>query len=96
MTSDLIANIEARRRLLRMSQQALALEIGMTQGHYSKLLRGRAPLASSAEAKLSAWLEQTDDRGRQQNEESQRLAALIAHHANGLNDAVKALLNRVR
>jgi hypothetical protein len=95
MTSNLIARTEARRRLLQLSQQGLARELGITQGHYSKLVRRQVPLASGAEAKLKAWLEQSQKQPHRQGEETERLAGLIALHANGLSDAVKAFLKEI-
>jgi transcriptional regulator with XRE-family HTH domain len=95
MASDLIAKTEARRRLMRLSQQELARDLGITQGHYSKLVRGHVPLASKAEVRLSAWLERSKLPDRE-SQERERLAGLIADHANKLNAAVKALLNEIR
>jgi len=95
MTSDLIAKTEARRRLLRLSQQELAQELSMSQGHYSKLARRQVPLATAAEAKLKDWLEQSRKGSHRKSEETERLAGLIALHANGLSDAVKAFLKEV-
>lgn len=95
MTSDLIAKTEARRRLLHLSQQRLAGQLGMTQGHYSKLVRRQVPLAPAAEAKLKDWLEQSRNGSHRKDEETERLAGLISLHANGLSDAVKAFLKEV-
>jgi transcriptional regulator with XRE-family HTH domain len=95
MTSDLIAKTEARRRLLRLSQQELAHQLGMTQGHYSKVMRLQVPLAPASEAKLKGWLEQSHKGSHRKGEETERLAGLIALHANGLSDAVNAFLKEV-
>jgi hypothetical protein len=95
MTSDLIAKTEARRRLLRLSQQDLAQQLDMTQGHYSKLVRRLVPLAPSAEGKLKDWLEQSHNGAHRKGDETERLAGLIALHANGLSDAVKAFLKEL-
>ena len=95
MTSELIAKIEARRRLLRLSQQGLAQQLGMTQGHYSKLVRRQVPLAQAAETKMKDWLKQSHKGSRRTGEETERLAGMIALHANGLSDAVKAFLKEI-
>jgi transcriptional regulator with XRE-family HTH domain len=92
MTTDLIAKAEARRRVLRLSQQQLAEQLGVTQGHYSKLVRRQVPLAPAAETKLKDWLEQSHKDSDRKCEETERLAGLIALHANGLSEAVKAFL----
>jgi len=92
MTTDLIARTEARRRVLRLSQQQLAQQLGVTQGHYSKLVRRQIPLAPGAETKLKDWLERSHKDSDRKGEEAERLAGLIALHANGLSDAVKAFL----
>jgi transcriptional regulator with XRE-family HTH domain len=92
MTTDLIARTEARRRALRLSQQQLAEQLGVTQGYYSKLVRRQVPLAPAAETKLKDWLETSHEDSDRKGEETERLAGLIALHANGLSDAVKAFL----
>ena len=74
MTTDLIAQTEARRRVLRLSQQSLARELGMTQGYYSKLVRRQVPLSHSTETRLTDWLAQSEERTRHQSEEVERLA----------------------
>lgn len=96
MTTDLIAKTETMRRLLRLSQQELAQQLGVTQGHYSKLVRRQVPLAPAAETKLKDWLEQSHKDSDRKGEETERLVGLIALHAHSLSDAVKAFLKEHR
>lgn len=56
--SELIQASEKSRAAAGLTQLQLARALGLTQGHYSKLAAGRAPLGRKAEAALRDWLEQ--------------------------------------
>lgn len=53
---DLILSIEEARRSRRMSQAEIARAFEITQGHYSKVARGEAPLSSALEERMRVWL----------------------------------------
>jgi transcriptional regulator with XRE-family HTH domain len=87
--------VEARRRLLKTTQQVLAEQLGMTQGHYSKLVRGRAPLGGAAEVQLKRWLARAHPAPRRRAKEIERLTGLVTLHSSALNEAVKALVEQI-
>jgi transcriptional regulator with XRE-family HTH domain len=58
--SDLIAEVENVRQSARMSQAEVAHQMGVSQGHYSKVVANRVPLAPKMAAKMIAWLEQSE------------------------------------
>jgi transcriptional regulator with XRE-family HTH domain len=57
-TSDLLAAIEVKRTLVGLSQEKLAEQLGMSQGHYSKLVSGRVILGQKSLTRIQRWLEQ--------------------------------------
>ena len=95
VSHELLVQVEARRRLLKMTQQVLAEQLGMTQGHYSKLIRGRVPLRGGAEVQLKRWLARARPAPRRRAKEIERLTGLVTFHSNALNEAVKALFEQV-
>lgn len=54
---DLVDEVERRRVLQRIAQRRLATDLQITQGHYSKIIRGKIPVGKRAVAAMSAWLE---------------------------------------
>ena len=95
VSHELLVRVEARRRLLKMTQQVLAEQLGMTQGHHSKLIRGRAQLGGGAEVELKRWLAQVRTAPRRRAKEIERLTGLVTLHSNALNEAVKALVEQI-
>jgi transcriptional regulator with XRE-family HTH domain len=71
----LIDRVESRRRERGLSQAVVAASCGMTQGHYSKLARGRVPPGARARDALRGWLD-SRDRGPGSSRGSARLRAL--------------------
>lgn len=57
-TPDSVISVEAARRRLGRSQAELAAALGITQGHYSKVMKGRVPLSPALEARMKEWLEE--------------------------------------
>lgn len=57
-TSDSAISVEAARRRLGKSQAEVATALGITQGHYSKVVKGRVPLSPSLEGRMKKWLEE--------------------------------------
>lgn len=53
---DVLSAVEAARRTGRVKQAELAGALGITQGHYSKVLAGKVNLSGKLETKMSEWL----------------------------------------
>jgi transcriptional regulator with XRE-family HTH domain len=53
---DLVDEIEVRRQALRLSQHDVAARIGVSQGQYSKLIKGKVPLTPKMAARMAGWL----------------------------------------
>ncbi|MYA86853.1 MAG: helix-turn-helix transcriptional regulator [Boseongicola sp. SB0662_bin_57] len=58
--TDLIATTENLRRSERMSQAEVAREMGISQGHYSKVVAKRVPLAPKMATRVTVWLQQRE------------------------------------
>lgn len=54
---DLVSSIERARRQRGLTQAELAEELGVTQGHFSKVARKVSPLSDKLEKRALAWLE---------------------------------------
>jgi transcriptional regulator with XRE-family HTH domain len=55
--TDRINSLEHARRQLGLGQADLAKILGMTQGHYSKVVRRKVPLSSKLEDSMRVWLD---------------------------------------
>lgn len=55
--SDLLLDLEKVRFRARLSQEQIARALGVTQGHYSKLITGKVPLRAHLQGRIEAWLE---------------------------------------
>lgn len=53
---DLIGEMEARRQVLRLSQEMVALQVGVSQGQYSKVVMRKVPLTPKMAARMNRWL----------------------------------------
>lgn len=53
----IVSAAEAARKTAGLTQARMAIAVGMTQGHYSKLVAGKVPAGRKALDALSAWLE---------------------------------------
>lgn len=53
---DLILSVEEARRARRMSQAQVAEALGITQGHYSKVVAARVALSARLAERMQAWL----------------------------------------
>lgn len=53
---DLIGEMEVRRQALHLSQDEVAARIGVSQGHYSKIIKGKAPLTPKMAERMTGWL----------------------------------------
>ncbi len=79
--TELMAAAEARRAVVGLSQERLAELLGMTQGHYSKLVTEKVNPGRKALASIRHWLSQEtanplDDDARRA--EIRRLSAEIS------------------
>ena len=54
--TDVLRFLEAARRDSGLTQSAVARDLGMTQGHYSKVVRGIAPLSLRLGGRIEKWL----------------------------------------
>lgn len=55
--TDMINSLEHTRRQLGLAQSDLAKILGVTQGHYSKVVRRKVPLSSKLEDSMRVWLD---------------------------------------
>lgn len=53
---DLVDEMEVRRQALRLSQHDVAARIGVSQGQYSKVIKGKVPLTPKMAARMTGWL----------------------------------------
>jgi transcriptional regulator with XRE-family HTH domain len=51
-----MARLEQARLAARMSQQQIAQKLGVSQGHYSKVVTARVPLGDVLRENVEAWL----------------------------------------
>lgn len=92
-----MALVEQRRIATGMTRTAVARLCGMSQGHFSKIQSGKAPLAAKARAQLEDWLTKGGIEPAQSRE-----AALIAEMTSLAGnirqecDRLVALAQRVR
>lgn len=54
--TNIVRTLERARSQRRISQTDLAEALGVTQGHYSKVARGLAPLSGKMAKRVDAWL----------------------------------------
>lgn len=54
--TDSIQAADVARRRLRLRQGEVARELGITQGHYSKVLNRHAPLTHKLDQRIMEWL----------------------------------------
>lgn len=94
--TDLRHRVEQNRLKVRMSQLQLGQTLEITQGHYSKVISGKVPLADKLRKKMEEWLETQEDSaaGSQLTQRMQELAASIRRecmelmHLAGLADSL--------
>jgi|GEM_PF-2878686 transcriptional regulator with XRE-family HTH domain len=55
-TTDVVRALERARRQRGISQTTLADMLDVTQGHYSKVVRGLVPLSGKMAERVEAWL----------------------------------------
>ena len=54
--SNLMARVEQARLAARMSQQQLAEKLGVSQGHYSKVVTAKVPIGDTMRESAETWL----------------------------------------
>lgn len=76
---DLRERVEQARLRVRLSQAQLSRTLGITQGHYSKVMSGKVPFTDDLHEKMEAWLETQQEHvvGPQVARRMQELAASI-------------------
>jgi transcriptional regulator with XRE-family HTH domain len=84
--SNLMARLERTRLAARMSQRQLGEKLGVTQGHYSKVMAGIVPLGDGLREKAEAWLiaQAADEGASDVMMRMQELAASIRRECNEL------------
>lgn len=75
---DLLAQVNARRAHLRVTQKVLASACGLDQGHLSKVLAGKVKLAPKTERLLRGWLAASQNGSAVNEEEIRRLVERIS------------------
>ena len=53
---DVVGSVEEARRQERLSQLEVAQSLGVTQGHYSKVVAGRVSLSPALAERMEQWL----------------------------------------
>ena len=83
---ELLKEIERRRVGARLTQAALASRLGVTQGHYSKVVGRIIPLSSRLAESMGEWIEadRTERRAVADDEEIAELARSIQTDARRL------------
>jgi len=77
----IISSVENVRRDERMRQDELARLLGISQGHYSKVLAGKVPLSGKLENRISSWL---DEQGRENKSDAK------SHRIRELTNSIRA------
>jgi len=57
---DLMLSVDEARRARRMSQAEIAKALGITQGHFSKVLTKSVPLSAKLKVRMEVWLSDGD------------------------------------
>ncbi len=63
--AEVIHEIERIRLAARISQAEISLTLGVTQGHYSKVINGKAELSSKLQERMQAWISAQGDAGHE-------------------------------
>lgn len=74
---DLLVRLERVRRAERISQARIAREIGVSQGHLSKVLRGKATLSQKLGGCLAKWMSNWEERSGAMLPTQRRVAFLV-------------------
>jgi len=77
---ELIRRVIERMERERLSQRQLALVVGVSQGHLSKVLSHRHPATARAARRLEGWLAQG---GRRETHDARRMLGIAAERAAG-------------
>lgn len=67
---DLIDDLEAMRQEMRVSQSEIARQLGISQGHYSKVAARNAPLTRKMAVRIEHWLNANAASGALQDEQA--------------------------
>jgi transcriptional regulator with XRE-family HTH domain len=76
--TDVLESIERVRHARRLSQKAIADALGVTQGHYSKAVRGLVPLSVKLEVQIQAWIERNGRMPGEDDRVARRMGELAA------------------
>jgi transcriptional regulator with XRE-family HTH domain len=79
--TDSIARVEEARLSARLSQTRISQVLGITQGHYSKVVTDKVPLTEGLRSRMEDWLETQEGSaaGSDVAQRMQELAASIRH-----------------
>ena len=83
--SRLLEKMERARLARRFTQHAVAKQLGITQPHYSKIVRGTAALTNGMHDAMDAWLERNPAPSMQRTDELIRLTRRIERDVVKLN-----------
>ncbi|ASP29482.1 MAG TPA: XRE family transcriptional regulator [Erythrobacter sp.] len=82
---SLLEKMERARLARRFTQHAVAEQLGITQPHYSKIVRGTAALTNGMHDAIDAWLNQYPPPPVQRADELMRLTRRIERDVAKLN-----------
>lgn len=92
---DVLSTVEEVRFRARLSQGHVAGALGVTQGHYSKVVSRRVPLSNRLKGRMEEWLatQEARDVGGQASIRIHQLAASIRRQCMELMHLVEAADN---
>ncbi len=61
--AELIHDVERIRLAARILQAEISLILGVTQGHYSKVINGKAELSTKLQERMQDWISTRDEVG---------------------------------
>lgn len=85
--SSLLMSLESARKARHLRQTELAEMLEVTQGHYSKVVKGVVPLSASLEIRIRKWI---DAQGVQVDEQDR--ARRMKELANSIHSQCIALM----
>lgn len=83
--SDLLEKVEQARLERRFTQSAVAETLGITQPHYSKIVRGAVTLTADMHDAMTGWLDRNPPDPKSSSDELLRLTQRIERDVARLN-----------
>lgn len=91
-SATLLRDVERKRSVERLTQTALAEQLGVSQPHYSKVVGGIVPLSADLAERMARWLASSAPlpRTSRKYDEIDELARSIRADARRLSQLIKA------